>query len=65
MAPQDCLVWEDAPAGIAAGEAAGAAVAVITATHHAPLDTPHPTVPTYENLAAVVEAGRLRVTART
>ncbi|WP_145730800.1 HAD-IA family hydrolase [Nitrospirillum pindoramense] len=65
VAPQDCLVWEDAPAGIAAGEAAGAAVAVITATHHAPLDTPHPTVPTYEHLAAVVEAGRLRVTART
>lgn len=31
--PADCLVFEDAPAGIAAGEASGADVAVITATH--------------------------------
>ncbi|MES3097973.1 HAD-IA family hydrolase [Sphingomonas faeni] len=29
----DCLVFEDAPAGITAGEAAGADVLVITATH--------------------------------
>ena len=32
----DCLVFEDAPAGIAAAEAAGAAVVVITATHAHP-----------------------------
>lgn len=37
----DCLVFEDAPAGIAAGEAAGADVIVITATHGHPLETPH------------------------
>jgi mannitol-1-/sugar-/sorbitol-6-phosphatase len=29
----DCLIWEDAPAGIAAGEAAGATVMVVEATH--------------------------------
>jgi len=32
--PADCLVFEDAPAGIEAGERAGADVLVITATHH-------------------------------
>jgi sugar-phosphatase len=37
----DCLVFEDAPAGIAAGEAAGADVMVITATHGHPFETVH------------------------
>ena len=39
VAARDCLVFEDAPAGIAAAEEAGASVVVITATHahaHAP-----------------------------
>ena len=31
--PQDCLVFEDSPAGIAAAEAAGATVLVVTAAH--------------------------------
>lgn len=35
VASADCLVWEDAPAGVAAGLAAGAEVMVITATHGA------------------------------
>lgn len=39
-----CLVFEDAPAGILAGEGAGCDVAVITATHHTPLVTKHPMV---------------------
>ncbi|WP_241491771.1 HAD-IA family hydrolase [Sphingomonas endophytica] len=52
VAAGDCLVWEDAPAGIAAGEAAGADVMVITATHHAPLETRH---------GAVADYGALRV----
>lgn len=43
----DCLVFEDSPAGIAAAEAAGASVIVITATHHNPLDTPHPRIADY------------------
>lgn len=44
---EDCLVFEDAPAGIAAGEAAGAKVVVITATHSHPLETSHPGVTGY------------------
>lgn len=45
--PQDCLVFEDAPAGIRAAEAAGAQVLVITATHNHAGDTPHPSMPGY------------------
>ena len=37
----DCLVFEDTAAGIAAAEAAGCAVVVITATHTHKLATPH------------------------
>jgi len=47
----DCLVFEDAPAGIAAAEAAGAGVVVVTATHHKPLDTPHPRIADYTALS--------------
>ena len=36
------LVFEDVPAGILAGEGAGAQVVVMTATHHHPIDTSHP-----------------------
>lgn len=43
----DCLVFEDAPAGIAAAEAAGASVVVITATHTHPLATRHPGIEGY------------------
>ncbi len=58
----DCLVFEDASAGIRAGEAAGAAVLVITATHQHPLDTQHPTSEDYEGLQAIAESnGGLRV----
>lgn len=49
----DCLVWEDAPAGIAAGEAAGADVAIITATHASSIDTPHRTFADYRSIVAV------------
>lgn len=63
--PADCLVWEDAPAGIAAGEAAGADVMVVTATHETRLETPHGTIADYGALAVEVRADgwlRLRMT---
>jgi sugar-phosphatase len=45
--PADCLVFEDAPAGIEAGERAGADVMVITATHRAPHGTAHASIANY------------------
>lgn len=65
VSASDCLVFEDAAAGIAAGEAAGADVLVITATHA----SGHPSgdfqyqVADYRDLAAVVDAhGAMTVT---
>jgi sugar-phosphatase len=58
--PEDCLVWEDAPAGIASAEASGAAVMVVGATHSHPMATRHPVIANYEDLTVTVtEAGRL------
>jgi sugar-phosphatase len=51
---EDCLVFEDAPAGIQAAEAAGAAVVVVTALHKQPLDTNHPTIAGYGELTAAL-----------
>jgi sugar-phosphatase len=60
--PADCLVFEDVPAGILAGEDAGAHVAVITATHHHPIETGHPKLENYEGIAPEVDGdGRLRL----
>ena len=57
-------MFEDAPAGIAAAQAAGASVLVITATHAHPLDTPHPGVADYAAFAPRVDAdGGLRLVA--
>ncbi len=53
---KDCLVFEDAPAGIAAAEAAGASVMVITATHEHATTTAHATLVNYEEVKAVVSA---------
>lgn len=53
--PHDCLVFEDAPAGIQAAEAAGARVVVVTATHRHDLVTPHPTIPEYAALIPTVD----------
>ena len=65
VAAQDCLVFEDAPAGIAAGVAAGAAVLVINATHSHPVTTPHPQVNGYTALAAQITAdNKLTLVAR-
>ena len=54
--PGDCLVWEDAPSGIAAAEAAGATVVVVTATHAHPMATSHPVVASYEGLTTRLDA---------
>jgi sugar-phosphatase len=56
-----CLVFEDAPAGIAAGEAAGAEVIVITAAHRHPFETAHTAIADYSNLRVLVEADGLRL----
>ncbi|MEF2070883.1 HAD-IA family hydrolase [Consotaella aegiceratis] len=62
VAADHCLIFEDAPAGIAAAEAAHAKVAVITATFHHPVETSHPTLRDYSGLKSEVLAdGRLRV----
>jgi sugar-phosphatase len=52
---RDCLVFEDAPAGISAAEAAGAAVMVISATHQHPLQTPHAAITSYAGLGITVD----------
>jgi mannitol-1-/sugar-/sorbitol-6-phosphatase len=45
--PARCQVFEDAVAGILAGEAAGADVTVITETHATPFATPHLSISNY------------------
>ncbi len=45
--PARCLVFEDAVAGILAGEGAGADVTVIIETHATPFETPHFTIANY------------------
>lgn len=63
--PADCLVFEDVPAGILAGEGAGAHVVVMTATHHHPIETGHPLLPSYEGVTAQADGdGRLRLARR-
>ena len=62
---EDCLIFEDAAAGIQAAEAAGAKVVVITATHQHEIETPHPTVRDYNNLRAMVATGGKLKIART
>ncbi|HWK52467.1 MAG TPA: HAD-IA family hydrolase, partial [Steroidobacter sp.] len=58
----DCVVFEDAAAGIRAGEASGAAVVVITATHQHPMDTRHPSYLDYNTLQATIRPdGRVQI----
>ncbi|MBZ9726143.1 HAD-IA family hydrolase [Mesorhizobium sp. CO1-1-11] len=52
---RDCLVFEDAPAGIAAAEAAGASVMVINATHQHPLATQHAAISGYDAISITVD----------
>lgn len=58
----DCLVFEDATPGIQAGEAAGATVLVVTATHQHLMATAHATIFDYDGLRAVTDTqGRIGV----
>ncbi len=50
IAPDRCVVFEDAPAGIHAGEAARCAVVVVTAAHSREVTTIHPTILDYRRL---------------
>lgn len=59
VAVADCLVFEDAPAGIAAGVAAGASVVVVTATHDHPMATLHPTLSAYSGISARLDGEHL------
>ena len=55
VAADRCLVFEDTAAGVAAAEAAGAAVVVINATHATPIATSHPVINSYEGLLATAD----------
>src|SRR5690606_2832004 len=48
--PKNCLVFEDAPAGIIAGETAGCQVIVVTATHPNAPETSHLSINSYKEL---------------
>ncbi|WP_455929070.1 HAD-IA family hydrolase [Pseudomonas fluorescens] len=59
---QECLVFEDAAVGIRAGEAAGADVLVVTATHLTPIVTAHACIDDYQRLQVMRDAeGKLRL----
>jgi sugar-phosphatase len=60
----DCLVFEDAAAGIEAGRAAGASVVVITATHTHPIDTGFPSILDYRHVSATHDPSGIRLVAR-
>jgi sugar-phosphatase len=56
-----CLVFEDAPAGIAAAEAANADAVLVTATHQHPIATDWPSIEDYAALSPEMVDGRLRM----
>lgn len=57
-----CLVFEDVTAGVKAGEAAGADVMVVTATHSHRMETFHPTIASYEGMTVHLDGdGEMRI----
>lgn len=61
IAPEDCLAFEDAPAGIAAAEAARMTVVVITETHRHAMDSAHAMVTDYRDLAVEWDGASLKL----
>lgn len=62
---EECLIFEDAPAGIEAAEASGASVLVVSATHRVPLATTHLSIRDYDHLALDISAtGALRLSGK-
>jgi len=61
LAAQECLVFEDADAGIKAGEAAGSDVMVVTATHTHPVVTLHSQIEDYRGLSVTLDNGLMRL----
>lgn len=60
--PKQCVVFEDAPAGISAAERMGANVVVISTTHSHPIETPHIAIDSYDELdISVTDNGLLRL----
>jgi sugar-phosphatase len=63
--PEDCLVFEDAEAGIQAGEAAGMSVLVVEALHKQINDAGHPGIDSYGDLTlSVADGGRMSLVTR-
>lgn len=61
--PAECLVFEDAQAGVESARAAGAAAVVVTALHAQDWGGAYPTITDYRQLRVqVLSTGRLRVT---
>ncbi len=61
VASDACLVFEEAPAGLLAGEAAGAQVIVVTAAHRHPFETEHPSLADYSDLRIKIGPDGLRL----
>jgi mannitol-1-/sugar-/sorbitol-6-phosphatase len=57
----DCAIFEDADAGIRAGEATGGRVVVITATHDHAMRTDHPRVRDFTGLKPGIAQGRVGI----
>lgn len=63
VVPASCLVFEDAAAGIAAGEASGASVFVVTGAHVSPVATPHAEGRDFSDLSVrLLDGGRMSLT---
>jgi mannitol-1-/sugar-/sorbitol-6-phosphatase len=61
---RNCLIFEDAPAGIQAAEATGATVMVVSATHAHPMVTPHAAMASFDDLRLSVQEAGLQLVDR-